>query len=216
MHLMTTSNTISTSDTMTSLELRDIINSARAELGESKVRNDQLLARIEDELAGDLGVCKIFAHPQSGAEMRYYDLTRDQCTLVGMRESKAVRRSVLAKLKAMGSATPEQSPAVKDPQLAAMVMMLTQLDTVKQEQDAQRNELAEIKAKIQATPDQFYTVAGYASLRGMSIDTKKAAMLGRKAAKLSREYDMDIGKAHSSIHGTVNTYHVDILCEVFE
>lgn len=216
MHLMTASNTISTSDTMTSLELRDIINSARAELGESKVRNDQLLARIEDELAGDLGVCKIFAHPQSGAEMRYYDLTRDQCTLVGMRESKAVRRSVLAKLKAMGSATPEQSPAVKDPQLAAMVMMLTQLDTVKQEQDAQRNELAEIKAKIQATPDQFYTVAGYASLRGMSIDTKKAAMLGRKAAKLSREYDMEIGKAHSSIHGTVNTYHVDILCEVFE
>lgn len=41
-------------------------------------------------------------------------------------------------------------------------------------------------------------------------------MLGRKAAKLSREYDMDIGKAHSSIYGTVNTYHVDILCEVFE
>lgn len=107
-------------------------------------------------------------------------------------------------------------PTIQDPQLAAMVMMLTQLDSVKQEQEVQRNELAEIKAKIQATPDQFYTVAGYASLRGMSIDTKKAALLGRRAAKLSREYDMDIGKAHSSIHGTVNTYHVDILCEVFE
>ena len=211
MQLMT-----SNSQTMSSLELRDIINAARAEHDESKVRNDKLIARIEDELDGELGAWKIFTHPQSGAEMRYYDLTRDQCTLVGMRESKGVRRSVLAKLKAMEAATLTQSPAVKDPQLAAMVMMLTQLDSVKQEQEAQRNELAEIKAKIQATPDQFYTVAGYASLRGMSIDTKKAALLGRKASKLSREHEMDIGKAHSSIHGTVNTYHVDILCEVFE
>ena len=80
---------------MTSIELRDIINTARSEFGESKVRNDQLVSRIEDELCGELGVCKIIAHPQSGAEMRYYDLTIDQCMLVGMRESKYVRRKVL-------------------------------------------------------------------------------------------------------------------------
>lgn len=85
--------------TITSLELRDIINTARKQYKESKVRNDQLLARIEDELEGELGVCKIFAHPQSGVEMKYYDLNPDQCTLVGMRESKAVRRRVLDILK---------------------------------------------------------------------------------------------------------------------
>ena len=214
MHLMATSSTISTRDTMSSVDLLDIINSARVEHGEPTIANRHFLARIEDELEGELGDRKSFTHPQNHKQIGCYDLTRDQCTLVGMRESKGVRRAVLQKLKEVEQAA--QTPAVKDPQLAAMVMMLTQLDTVKQEQEEQRNELAEIKAKIQATPDQFYTVAGYASLRGMSIDTKKAAMLGRKAAKLSREYDMDIGKAHSSIHGTVNTYHVDILCEVFE
>ena len=85
--------------TMTSIDLRDVINTARIEFGETKVRNDQLVSRIEDELCGELGVCKIIAHPQSGVEMRYYDLTIDQCMLVGMRESKAVRRSVLQKLK---------------------------------------------------------------------------------------------------------------------
>ena len=85
--------------TMSSLELREIINQARKEYDEPKVRNDQFLARIEDELEGDLGVCKIFAHPQSGVKMRFYDLSRDQCALVGMRESKGVRRNVLAKLK---------------------------------------------------------------------------------------------------------------------
>lgn len=81
--------------TMTSIDLRDVINTARSELGEAKVRNDQLVSRIEDELCGELGVCKIIAHPQSGVEMRYYDLTIDQCMLVGMRESKYVRRKVL-------------------------------------------------------------------------------------------------------------------------
>jgi phage regulator Rha-like protein len=111
--------------------------------------------------------------------------------------------------------TSQALPAVKDPQLAAMVTMLTQLDAVKQEQQSQRLELDNIKAKLQSTPDEFYTVAGYASLRGLSIDTKTANMLGRKCAKLSREYGFEVGKAHSAIYGAVNTYHVDMLCEVF-
>lgn len=105
--------------------------------------------------------------------------------------------------------------AVKDPQLAAMVTMLTQLDAVKQEQQAQRMELEDLRAKVTATPEQYYTVAGYASLRGLSIDTVKANLLGRKAAKLSREYGLEISKAHSAIYGAVNTYHVDVLCQVF-
>ena len=111
--------------------------------------------------------------------------------------------------------TSQALPVVKDPQLAAMVTMLTQLDVVKQEQQSQRLELDNIKAKLQSTPDVFYTVAGYASLRGLSIDTKTANMLGRKCANLSREYGFEVGKAHSAIYGAVNTYHVDMLCEVF-
>ena len=107
-------------------------------------------------------------------------------------------------------------PTIQDPQLAAMVTMLTQLDAVKQEQNAQRLELADLRAKVTATPDEYYTVAGYASLRGISLDTKRANLLGRKAAKVSREHGVDIGKAHSSIYGEVNTYHVDVLCEIFE
>lgn len=96
--------------TMTSLELRGLINAARKEFGENLVRNDDLISRIEDELEGELGVCEIFAHPQSGVKMRYYDLTLDQCLLVGMRESKAVRRSVLAQLKKRQGQVPQTLP----------------------------------------------------------------------------------------------------------
>lgn len=108
-----------------------------------------------------------------------------------------------------------ETNTLKDPQLAAMVTMLTQLDAVKQEQIDQRLELDTIKAKITATPEEYFTVAGYASLRGINIDTKKANFLGREASKMSRKYGFDIGKAHSTIYGQVNSYHVDVLCELF-
>lgn len=87
--------------TMSSIELRDLINTERESAGESKVRNDQFIARVQDELGDELGECKKIAHPQSRVRMDSYDLTLDQCMLVGMRESKAVRRTVLKKLQAM-------------------------------------------------------------------------------------------------------------------
>ncbi|WP_278405838.1 phage antirepressor KilAC domain-containing protein [Pseudomonas rhodesiae] len=85
--------------TMSSIELREMINDARVLAGEPKVRNDHFLSRVEDELGDDLeGVQKYFT-PHHGNQVATYDLTLDQCMLVGMRESKAVRRSVLKKLK---------------------------------------------------------------------------------------------------------------------
>jgi phage antirepressor YoqD-like protein len=87
------------SRTISSIELRDMVNEARSQAGEPKVRNDQFIIRVQDELGDELGECKTIAHPQSRVDMACYELTLDQCMLVGMRESKAVRRYVLQKLK---------------------------------------------------------------------------------------------------------------------
>lgn len=144
-----------------------------------------------------------------------YRLDRELTQTLITGYSIPLRHKVIQRLNELESVG-GQLAAIKDPQLAAMVTMLTQLDAVKQEQAAQRSELADIRAKLTATPDEYYTVAGYASLRGISLDTKRANLLGRKASKISKEHGLDIGKAHSAIHGTVNTYHVDVLCEVFE
>lgn len=95
---------IATSEsTISSIDLLDIINAARKELNEPKVENRHFLARIEDELSGELGDRKTFTHPQNHKQIGYYDLTQEQCLLVGMRESKAVRRKVLEKLKDLES-----------------------------------------------------------------------------------------------------------------
>ena len=85
--------------TMSSIELRDMINDARLLAGEPKVRNDHFLSRVEDELGDELEGVQKYYTPVHGNQVATYSLTLDQCMLVGMRESKAVRRSVLQKLK---------------------------------------------------------------------------------------------------------------------
>lgn len=126
---------IMTSNTATirSIDLLDIINAAREEFKEPKVENRHLLARIQDELYGELGDRKTFTHPQNHKQIGYYDLSPEQCMLVGMRESKAVRRNVLAKLKELESKQAAPAlPNFNDPVAAARAWA----DEVEQKQAA--------------------------------------------------------------------------------
>ena len=94
-------------------------------------------------------------------------------------------------------------------------MELRQKEQVKQ-MLAMQDDIKRLEAKVTTHNDDYFTVAGYASLRGLNVDINKANMLGRKASKLSKEYGYDIGKAKDTRYGAVNTYHVDILKEVFK
>ena len=84
------------------------------------------------------------------------------------------------------------------------------------EMGAVREEIKNLEAKVTTHNDDYFTVAGYASLRGLNVDINKANMLGRKASKLSREYGYEISHTKDTRFGTVNTYHIDILKEVFK
>ena len=103
--------TTNTEQTMSSLDfLNNIINPARVAAGESEVANRHFIVRVEDEL-DDLGAGKTFT--RYGNTVKYYELTFEQMTLVGMRESKAVRRSVLETLKKLQK--PKQELNLNDP-----------------------------------------------------------------------------------------------------
>ena len=88
--------------TMSSIDLLDMINSVRAENGESEIRRNKFSEKIEDELAGDHYTKSAVKNP-NGTESVIYDLTMDQCALLSMRESRSVRRQVLTKLKELES-----------------------------------------------------------------------------------------------------------------
>lgn len=108
------------------------------------------------------------------------------------------------------------------PELQLFKQMFDTIAKQQLEQKRQAEELSkindnvkELQAKIETHNEDYYTVAGYASLRGIKVDISKANMFGRKCSKLSKHYGYDIGKTQDPRFGTVNTYHVDILKEVF-
>lgn len=146
--------------TMSSTDLLVYVNDARKWLGEPVVANRHFLSRIEDELEGELPPRKSFTHPNNGASVSYYDLTEDQCKLVAMRESKAVRRRVLAKLKELESRqhvtlpdmTTDEGKLILIQQLAAKSLSLIEENkSVTAERDSAIATKALIGSKREAT-----------------------------------------------------------------
>ena len=104
--------------TMTSIEFLDaVINPFRTKEGETPHEPRKFLAKIIDELDLD-ETGKKFRLNNNQTESAYYTLDKDQMMLVGMRESKAVRKSVLEWIKL---ATEDQKPAMPQTYSAALL-----------------------------------------------------------------------------------------------
>ena len=76
--------------------------------------------------------------------------------------------------------------------------------------------LLEVESRQMTIDQHHYTIIGYANLTGTrGVNRDVAAGLGRKAAAMSRKQGYHIGKEYDAKYGMVNTYHVDVLQEVF-
>ncbi|WP_026762645.1 ORF6N domain-containing protein [Selenomonas artemidis] len=76
--------------------------------------------------------------------------------------------------------------------------------------------LLEVESKQMTIDEHHYTIIGYANLRGIrGVGRDAAARLGRRASAMSRKQGYHIGKEYDAKYGMVNTYHVDVLQEVF-
>ena len=76
--------------------------------------------------------------------------------------------------------------------------------------------LLEVESKQMTIDEHHYTIIGYANLKGIrGVSRDAAARLGRKASAMSRKQGYHIGKEYDTKYGMVNTYHVDVLQEVF-
>ena len=84
--------------TMSSVELLKVINKARKDFNEKPVRLNDFNNRIADELSDDHYESFVVQNSNNTTSI-VYKLTLDQCMLVSMRETKAVRRYVLTKIK---------------------------------------------------------------------------------------------------------------------
>lgn len=100
-------------------------------------------------------------------------------------------------------------------ELEILVKSAQRLLDQERELKALESRVERIEAKSVTVPNEYFTVAGFAAIRKQRIDVSKANIIGRKAANLSRRLGYDIGKVSDPRFGSVNTYHVDILNEVY-
>lgn len=64
------------------------------------------------------------------------------------------------------------------------------------------------------TSNQF-TIIGYANMKGIKPNEYNSSTIGRKATKISKERNLQIGKVVDSKYGLINTYNEEILDEIF-
>jgi phage anti-repressor protein len=101
-------------------------------------------------------------------------------------------------------------------ELEMISFMALKLNNQKIEQERQSAMITVLTAKVDAMQQDYFSVQGYANLHKIKIDHATCNKLGRRASKISREDCAKIGKAKHQIYGEVNTYHEDILKDIFD
>lgn len=217
---------IHSQQTMSSIDLLAIINTARAEAGETEVRRNDFASRCRDELDGDHYETFVVKNP-NGTETEVLSLTQDQCMLIGMRESKAVRRNVLAKLKAIEakSERPAALPNFADPADAAIAWA----EQYRARQIAEQTK-AQIGAKREATAMNTASQAvkrankleieldramQYASVKRMEMLYHGQQFSWRHLKSVSTEMGIPAIDIFDANYGTVKAYHQEVWHEAY-
>ena len=212
---------ITTKKTITSLELVEQINLFRKEEGkEISLRHDTLLNIIRDEFEEEIGLQKIletqYTHPQNKQKYPMFELTITQGKQVLLRESKFVRRHVVAWLERFEEAN---KPMTAGEILMAQAQGMIALEKAQQlqaQQIALQNErLTKIEAKITTKNEDYFTISGYSNIIGKKVPLQTAIALGRKAAKICVQRDIPMGNEYDAKYGFVKSYPTEVLKEVF-
>ncbi|RNF93724.1 phage antirepressor [Pseudomonas putida] len=158
--------------TMDTTELLALVNEARAAFGEGSVRHNDFVARCKDELDGEFYETFVIKLDGPGRPSEGLRLTADQCKLVAMRESKGVRRRVLARLNELEGQ--QARPLTPAEQALAHAQLMVDLERRQSQQQVALERVERQVADLSQTMVWDHCPQNCLSLTGI-----KAAMLAR-------------------------------------
>jgi len=120
-----------------------------------------------------------------------------------------ITSEVLPQIRKTGSYAVAKSPT------EMLVLMAQELDKQSKAMLEVKEDVKRLESKIMTVPNEYYTIAGYANLKGKKVDITKARQIGIYAGRLSRKYGYEIGQVSDPRFGTINSYHLDILKDAF-
>ncbi|KJR48424.1 MULTISPECIES: hypothetical protein [Desulfosporosinus] len=97
-----------------------------------------------------------------------------------------------------------------------MITSLQSMKDIKLKLAQHEEDTKMLTAKMEIRSIDYFTIAGYASIRGIKVDISQVNRLEQKAMRLSQDYGIATGKVTDPELGDFNTYHLYILCEVFD
>lgn len=212
--------------TMSSLDFRNIVNEARKSAGENPIRNDDFVKRIEDELEGELGRCETFAAYRTGTPMAGYYLTLDQCLLVGMRESKAVRRKVRDKIKALEAEKKQTAPTLPGTYIEALQALLesekqkelaiaTKAEIGSRREATAMNTASQATKKVSKLEKELDVSKQYCTVKRMSMLNHGQTYNWRKLKSAGQDLGIESIDVFDANYGTVKAYHADVWMEAY-
>ena len=173
--------------TMSSIVLLEIVNEFRAEFGEPLVRHNVFVSRCRDELDGE--PYKVFVESAKGHAPAFeaIAMTPDQCKLVAMRESKGVRRRVLARLNQLEDEKTGRPDLSTDEGKLLMI------------QDLATKQLALLADNKLITAQRDHAIATKAQIGDKKVATAMATA-SAKAREVKRlEHELGYSQHHATI-----------------
>lgn len=153
----------------------------------------------------------------SGQNREMWFVTEDGLYEVLMQSTKPIAKEwkkkvkeILKEIRKTGTYTKPLTPAEQLlAQAQLMVNMENRLNTIEKNTARLENNLR------RTITSDYFTVIGYANFRGINANTYNSSVIGRKASKICKDCGLAIGKVIDSKYGTINTYPLDVLDEIF-
>ena len=87
---------------------------------------------------------------------------------------------------------------------------------IRNDVDFIKDRIDEVEAKVTSVDANYYTIAGYCTLKKIPCPLNQAQRWGQAATLLSRKEGVATGKVHDTRYANVRTYHKDILSQVIK
>jgi Rha family phage regulatory protein len=144
-----------------------------------------------------------------GEKRPMYELSKSECLYIATKFNDEARAKLILRWEQLE--TERQQPLTS----AEMFLRNAQL-MVEQERRMSKveKEVAELKAQTATRPD-YFTIVGYATLKGIKVPLPLAASLGRAATKICKAHGWFTDKVSDTRYGMVKVYPREALDEAF-
>jgi hypothetical protein len=222
----------SKSVTMASTDLLVMVNSARSHADEKPIRHSDFYEKCIDELDGEYYGISVVQNSNK-TETKVITMTADQCKLVAMRESKAVRRAVLEKLNSLEAqkvslALPDFSnPAAaarawaEQFEIAQSIMIerdravATKAEIGARREATAMNTASQAVKKVAALEVQLDHSKEYCTIKRMEMLKHGQKFEWRRLKSTCTEMGIPAIDVFDQNYGTVKSYHVDVWLEAY-